>query len=118
MKQGVSMEQAQAEVSSSMTHLDALHDPFTQGSQALLKPFLEIAVGPVRPLMWLLLGAVSLVLMIACGNAGNLLLARAASRTHELGMRATLGAGRGRIIRQMLTESLLLGLAGGAPASL
>jgi predicted permease len=114
LKQGVTVEQAQADVSTSMGHLDLLHDPFARGSQALLKPFLAISVGPVRPLMWLLLGAVSLVLMIACGNAANLLLARAASRTHELGMRATLGAGRGRIVRQMLTESLLLGLAGGS----
>jgi predicted permease len=113
LKPGVSVAQAQAEMASIMVRLDQLHNPASRGWGAYVKPFRETAVGSVRPLMWLLLGAVSLVLLIACGNAANLLLARAASRTHELGVRATLGAGRSRMIRQMLTESMMLGLAGG-----
>jgi predicted permease len=110
---GVSLRQAQLEMSTIMTRLDALHTGL-RGWGALIKGFLDRALGPVRPLMWLLLGAVFLVLMIACGNAACLLLARAANRMRELGMRVALGAGRGRIIRQLLTESLLIGLAAGA----
>jgi predicted permease len=113
LKPGVSAAQAQAEMASIMVRLDLLHNPAWRGWGAYVKPLREMAVGSVRPLMWLLLGAVSLVLLIACGNAANLLLARAASRTHELGVRSTLGAGRSRMIRQMLTESMMLGLAAG-----
>ena len=113
LKPGVSIRQAQAEMRTVMAALDPLHAGGLRGWGALIEPFRDNAIGPARRLMWLLLGAVSFVLLIACGNAANLLLARAAARTHELGMRATLGAARGRIIRQMLTESLLLGLGGG-----
>jgi predicted permease len=115
MKPGVAVNQAQAELNSIMSRLDPLHDPttFVAGWYAHLKPFRQTLEGSARPLMSLLLGAVSFVLLIACGNAANLLLARSASRTHELGVRTALGAGRSRLIHQMLTESLLLGIGGG-----
>lgn len=115
LRPGVSVRQAEAELNTIMERLSPLHDPTTyvEGWYAYVKPFEETLEGSARPLMLLLMGAVSFVLLIACGNAANLLLARSASRTHELGVRATLGAGRRRLIHQMLTESLLLGIAGG-----
>jgi len=115
LRPGVSAKQAEAELNTIVERLNPLHDPTTyvEGWYAFVKPFEETLEGSARPLMLLLMGAVSFVLLIACGNAANLLLARSASRTHELGVRATLGAGRRRLMHQMLTESLLLGIAGG-----
>jgi predicted permease len=114
LQPGISVRQAQSEMSTIMVRLNKLHTGELRDWGALVKGFMDNALGPVRPLMKLLLGAVSLVLLIACGNAANLLLARASGHARELGVRAALGAGRNRIVRQLLTESLLLGLAAGA----
>jgi len=114
LKPEVSIFQAQAEMATIMARLNKLHDPKVQGWGALIENFVDSAVGHVRSLLWILLGAVSIVLLIACSNAANLLLARAAGRMRELGVRVALGAGRSRIVRQLITEALLIGLAAGA----
>jgi predicted permease len=119
LRPGVSIAQAQAEMSAIMARLDKQYVGESEELKglrdwgALIESFSGISVGPVRPLMRLLLASVGLVLLIACGNAANLLLARAAARERELGIRAALGAGRTRMARQLLNESLLICVSGG-----
>jgi predicted permease len=115
LKPGINLKQAQAEMTTLEARLDpVIHKDPWKGWVALVRPFIDTAVGPVRPLLRLLFGAVALVLLIACSNVANLLLARAAGRVHEMGLRTALGAERSRLIRQMLTEAVLTAFGGGA----
>jgi len=111
---GVSLEQARAEMDTISRQLEAEYPQFNRGVGALVRPLHDVVVQNVRPALLMLLGAVSLVLLIACGNVANLLLARAVGRQKEIAVRSAIGGSRARIVRQLVIESLVLSCIGGA----
>jgi len=114
LKPGVTVEQAKADMNGAMLQIAREHSNGVTGWTVLVVPLYSEVVGATRQMLLVLLGAVAIVLLIACVNAANLLLARASARQREIAVRLAMGAPRLRVVRQLMTESLIISLVGGA----
>jgi putative ABC transport system permease protein len=114
LQPGITRAQAQAEISAIAARIEGEHNQSHAGTGVIMVPLQEQVVGQVRPILLTLLGAVGFVLLIACANIASLLLTRSIARQKEIAIRSALGAQSRRLVRQLLTESVMLSTAGGA----